>query len=164
MITVMRGVGHQYNHTKPDKHVVSCDQLLCPSPYEADMNLRKSGLDWFREHHGPGDETRVSKFYPTHQSWKGPVWWFEFPDSAVSDPTGYINLLCQHRNNPDSFHHLRVPMALFGACKHHLGYREDNKKFSLFLSAERETLFREMRGTGNIEFRGFEHRCGESIT
>ena len=28
MITVMRGVGHQYNHTEPDNDVVSCDQLL----------------------------------------------------------------------------------------------------------------------------------------
>ncbi len=123
------------------------------------MALRRSGQDWFREHHEPGDEPRVSRFYPTHKSWKGPGWWFEFPDFAVSNPAGWIGLLCQRRDNPDAFHHLRVPMDLFVTRKPHLGYRADIKKFSLFLSGEPETFFREMRGSGKIEFGEFEHRC-----
>lgn len=123
------------------------------------MNLRNAGLKWFDEHHQPAEPIRVSKFYPTHESWKGPAWWFEFPPSDVSDPNGWLNLLCQRRNDPGSFHHLRIPMGLFAACKHHLGYRKDKDVFSLLLSAEPEFLFREMRGSGRIEFRHFEHEC-----
>ncbi len=123
------------------------------------MNLRNAGLKWFDEHHQPAEPIRVSKFYPTHESWKGPAWWFEFPPSDVSDQNGWLNLLCQRRNDPCSFHHLRIPMGLFAACKHHLGYRKDKDVFSLLLSAEPEFLFREMRGSGRIEFRHFEHEC-----
>ena len=126
------------------------------------MNLRTLGLKWFRKHRGSVDEPtiKVSRFYPAHESWNGrPVWWFEFPPSAVSNPRGWINFLCQRRAANDSFHHLRVPMGLFAACKRHLGFRSEKKAFSLFLSAEPKMQFREMRGPGGIEFGHFEqHR------
>lgn len=123
------------------------------------MNIRNNGLEWFEEHHQPTEPIRVSKFYPKHESWSGPAWWFEFPPSDVSDPNGWLNLLCQRRDDLDSFHHLRIPMGLFIACRHHLGYRKDKNVFSLILSAETKSLFREMRCSGGIEFRCFEHKC-----
>jgi hypothetical protein len=124
------------------------------------MNLRNDGLKWFEEHHNSREPIRVSKFYPAHESWKkGPVWWFEFPPHDVSNPNGWINLLCQRQNDPSSFHHLHIPMGLFAGCKHLIGFREDKNVYSLFLSAEPESLFREMRGSGNIEFGVFEHDC-----
>jgi len=123
------------------------------------MNLRNAGLKWFGEHHQHAEPIRVSRFYPTHRFSKGSVWWFEFPSADVSDPNGWLNLLCQRGKNSGSFRHLRVPMGLFAACKHHLGYRESKDMFSLILSAEPRSLFKEMRGSGYIEFRHFEHNC-----
>jgi hypothetical protein len=119
------------------------------------MNIRKTGLDWLRKNGRATDErVAVSKYYPSVEAWpRTPVWWFEFPtDSATNDRFGFLNLLCQVATNSAEFHHLRVPMGLFLACRHHLGLREEEEKFSLYLSAEHPRLFRELRGGGQIEF------------
>ena len=124
------------------------------------MNLGRVGREWYLAHHGEPDwPIRVSRFYPSHESWKGPAWWFEFPPSRVANPRGWIILLCQRREDPKSFHCLRVPTGLFPACRPHLGWRKDKKIFSLFLCAEPENLFKEVRGPGGIQFEHF--RCDE---
>ena len=119
------------------------------------MDTRKSGLEWLRKKGRATDErVAVSKYYTSDEAWpRTPVLWFEFPtDSATKDRFGFLNLLCQFATNSPEFHHLRVPMGLFLACKHHLGLREKEEKFSLYLSAEEPRLFRELRGGGQIEF------------
>ncbi len=85
-----------------------------------------------------------------------PVWWFEFAHAtAAENPSGWLNLLCGVAENSSEYHHLRVPMGLFLACKHLLGFRDDGDRFSLYLSAEMPTLFREIRGEGRVEFAVF---------
>jgi hypothetical protein len=125
------------------------------------MGTRSRGDEWLQQRGITNEPFRVSKYYVSSESWTGkPVWFFEFPETLVSDDSAeYLHLLCEKTSASDEFHHLRVPISIFPACKHHLAFREDTKMFSLWLSAEPETLFREMRGQGSIEFRGFEHRC-----
>jgi hypothetical protein len=71
---------------------------------------------------------------------------------ATEDRVGFVNLLCGLPANGSDYHHLWVPMGLLLACKHHLGFRDDGGRFSLYLSAEESRLFRELRGDGQIEF------------
>jgi hypothetical protein len=122
------------------------------------MNLRKTGLDWFRANRGPTEEPiRISRLYPPAESWTGrPAWWFEFGPSVVAKSSGYIHLLCQHGEDPAEFHHLRVPKAVFSDSKIELAFRADRDVFSLFLSAEPDSLFRELRGRGKIAFAQYE--------
>jgi hypothetical protein len=119
------------------------------------MDTRKSGLEWLRKKgRATAERVAVSKYYTSDEAWpRMPVWWFEFPSNlAIKGRFNFLNLLCQVTTNSLEFHHLRVPMGLFLACKHHLGMREKEKKFSLYLSAEESRLFRELRGGGQIEF------------
>ncbi len=122
------------------------------------MRTRDAGLDWLEKHGRATDEqVRVSKYYLEHESWPGtPVWWFEFPlSSATEDRFGFINLLCAVAPGSSEYHHLRIPFGIFLACQHHFWRREDGKTVSLYLSAEEPTLFREMRGSGGVEFGPF---------
>ena len=123
------------------------------------MSTRQAGLDWLRKKGWTtGERVRVSKYYTADEAWPhSPVWWFEFTaESATADRFGFLNLLCEVAPNSPEFHHLRVPTGVFLACKHHLGFREDSNKFSLYLSAEEPTLYRETRGDGRIEFGAFK--------
>ena len=74
----------------------------------------------------------------------------------IEEPTGFLNLLCRVAPNSSEFHHLRVPTELFVRRKHDLKIRDKGDKFSLYLSAEQPTLFREIRGNGRIEFGAFK--------
>jgi hypothetical protein len=109
------------------------------------------GLDWLGRTGSPTDEqVAVSKYYEASESWTGtPVWWFEF---AARDGLGFINLLCQTAPNDAEFHRLRVPKGFLLANKPHLGFRYEKDIFSLYLSAEAPSLFRELRGDGGHEF------------
>lgn len=120
------------------------------------MNTRDRGLEWLGGRHTGVERVLVSKFYPEHESWPGtPVWWFEFTAASVTDAQSFINLLCEDERDAANFHHLRVPVGVFLACRSQIGYREDVGRFSLFLSAEAGRLFREIRGSGGVEFGAF---------
>jgi hypothetical protein len=112
--------------------------------------LRKRGR-------GTGERLVVSKYYTADEAWpRKPVWWFEFPATHASkDRFGFLNMLCEVPEDNSDYHHLRVPMGLFLACKRHLGTRDEGQRFSLYLSAEKTRLFQECRGTGQIEFKAF---------
>lgn len=123
------------------------------------MNSRQSGVEWLSKRGRATDErVVVSKYYLADESWsQTPVWWFEFAAaSATEDRFGFLNLLCGVAPNSPDYHHLRVPMGLFLACKHHLWHRDNGERVSLYLSAEEPTLFREIRGDGRIEFGVFK--------
>ena len=121
------------------------------------MDTRNRGREWLRQRGITNEPFCASKYYGPSESWtRKPVWFFEFPESLVSDDSAeYRHLLCKKTPSSDAFHHLRVPISIFAACKHHLGFREQKGKYSLFLSAEKRTKFREVRGTGAIEFKAF---------
>lgn len=121
------------------------------------MDTRSRGREWLRQRGITNEPFCVSKYYVFSESWTGkPVWFFEFPESLVSGNSGeYLHLLCEKTPSSDEFFHLQVPVSIFAACKHHLGFREQEGKYSLFLSAEERTKYREVRGTGAIEFKAF---------
>ena len=121
------------------------------------MNIRAKGLAWLEKMgRDSSEDVRISKFYQPNESRTGhPAWWFEFLENvADASPFEPINLLCQTSPTATDFHHLRIPKGLFPACRHHLGRRHG--KSSLFLSAEDELMFREVRGDGRIEFADFQ--------
>jgi hypothetical protein len=122
------------------------------------VNPHQRGVEWLNEQGWPTQHVAVSKYYTADEAWpRTPVWWFEFPmRKAAENPFGFVNLLCTPAANGSGYHHLWVPMGLFLACKHHLGFRDDGDKFSLYLSAEESRLFRELRGDGQIEFGVFK--------
>jgi hypothetical protein len=119
------------------------------------VNIRPSGLTWLRKRGGPIDgRVVVSKYYTEDEAFPHtPVWWFEFLEKRALEEQ-VLNLLCQVAPTSSEFHHLRVPMSHFLEHKNKLGFRDD--KFSLYLSAEKSRLFREIRGNGQIEFRKFK--------
>jgi hypothetical protein len=114
-------------------------------------------LEWLRKR-GRATKERivVSKYYVADEAaTHTPVWWFEFLASHATNEH-FLNLLCQVAPNSSEFRHLRVPMEYFRDQERHLGSRAD--KFSLYLSAEKPRLFRELRGDGSVDFGAFEVR------
>ena len=128
-------------------------------PADGGGNIRSRGFTWLQNRGKLPLHIRVSRFYPPEASFPHvPAWWCEFPTAEVEeDAWEHISLLCQTAPKGEQFHHLRVPMGLFPACKHHLCVREreGQRLYSLWLSAEPDSLFRELRGSGAIEFRPF---------
>ena len=121
------------------------------------MSLRDDGLKWLREHYGPPvGPVRVSKYYQADESWnEKPVWWFEFPESTLMEHTSKcIHFLCQQVGMAEPFTHLRVPIDWLRERRQELYIRQD-KGVSIYLSAEDGTLYREMRGTGKLDFSEF---------
>jgi len=123
------------------------------------MTLRSEALAWLRDNGWNSDElVRVSKLYLSEQSWtSAPAWWFEFPEAFVtSQAHSHINLLCESGGGEPRFRHLRIPVSFINERRSSLGFREQEAKFSLFLSAEPDTLFQELRGTGKVDLAEFE--------
>lgn len=126
------------------------------------MNLRPDGLAWFKKNRGTAEPVRVSRLYPPAQSPTGkPLWWFEFRESLVAQ-SSWINLLSQHPHSPGEFIHLRVPQSHFVGGPDRLGFRPNAQMYSLFLSAEPESLFMELRGPAKSPVRGIRGQecCG----
>jgi hypothetical protein len=124
----------------------------------APISIRKSGALWLRDN---GRETKercvFSKYYTADESFtRSPVWWFNFPERYATTDGAFLNLVCQLAPGSSEFRHLRVPMQFFLDHKHEICFREDILAFSPHLSAEEASLFREIRGTGRIEFGRFE--------
>lgn len=124
------------------------------------MTLRQDGLRWLQEHYVPPDSSvRVSKYYSEDESWcKKPVWWFEFPkDTAEQGKSKYVHLLCQQVNAPGDFVHLRVPLDWLRANLAELHIRQNSQRplVSIYVSAEPDSLYGEIRGTGKLDFSQF---------
>jgi hypothetical protein len=121
------------------------------------MDTRSRGREWLRRRGITNEPFRASKYFLSSESWNHkPVWFFQFSESLVSDDSAeYLHLLCQKTPSSNAFYDLRVPISIFAACKHHLGFRKQKGAYALYLSAEENTKFREVRGTGAIEFKAF---------
>ncbi|MDR4494981.1 MAG: hypothetical protein R3B74_11255 [Nitrospirales bacterium] len=122
------------------------------------MKIRQKAREWLqREGRLLNEPFKVSKFYTREQSWKRvDSWWFEFEEMLVEDShEEFLNLLCETFQNSDEFYHLKIPLIFLREHKIHLGFRHDNERYSLILSAEDTNKFRELRGDGQIEFANF---------
>jgi hypothetical protein len=124
---------------------------------EERINSRQRGLDWLDRMGRATDERKsVSKYFSAEESFThAPVWFFEFSERYAIEGQ-FLNLLCQVAPDSSDFRHLRVPMRYFLEHKEGLWFREDKLLFAPHLSAEKPSLFREMRGNGRIEFGAFE--------
>ncbi len=100
-------------------------------------------------------KTYTSKFYLPEESWpKVSVWWLQVPVSvAESEEYDFVNFVCQKFSNADDFYHLKVP------CKY---LRENSvyfdvvgSSYSIYLDADPENKFVEIRGKGKIDFKFF---------
>jgi hypothetical protein len=120
------------------------------------MSIRNKALLWYKAKYGRLDILiYTSKFYQPEESWpKKRVWWPKIPIKAIEPPNaGYINILCQVAHNEFDFYHLKVPIKFF--TEHSEKFHHLNDIISLYLSAEENTMFFELRGTGELKFAKF---------
>lgn len=102
--------------------------------------------------------THRSRYYPPEKSWtKSSAWAFEIPLSEFADANknSVIKLTCESENRNESPYELLVPEDFLASNIESFYLRDDVKKVSIFLSAETETWFRDLRGGGEIEFYDF---------
>lgn len=124
--------------------------------YNSGMPARKTikpeAKKWFGIHRlrFVSEEMLASRLYPQD------LWWLEISERLLDNNDAHINLLCESGCAEPRFHHLRVPVSFIAKNRDDLDFRANKKKFSLYLSANPRTLFREERGQGNIDFSPFK--------
>jgi len=124
------------------------------------MTTRQKAKKWLEKEGKFIDNSflKVSKFYVPEQSWKRvDSWWFEFDETFVENSSKeFLHLLCETVPDSDKFYHLKIPFVFLKDNKAFLGYRDDNNKYSLIISAESKNMFRELRGDGKVDFTKFK--------
>jgi hypothetical protein len=120
--------------------------------------IRAEAVSWFVSKFGiRSNAMYASKFYVpqksrTHRS----AWWLEIPRVDIETPkSSEFHLLCEVAPGAKEFHCLKVPVVFFKNELSNLCEREDNNKVSLFLSAEREEMFVDQRGSRKVSFARF---------
>jgi hypothetical protein len=128
------------------------------------MGIRGEALVWLLKKLGISDRTRVfsSKYYPPNQSRATltktkPVqaWWLEIPIAKIMKWSGNFYLVCQKPDNLHDFYCLEVGIDFLQKNLKSLFIRTDNDKLSLWLSAEKKTLFIDLRGDKTVNFSAF---------
>ena len=100
--------------------------------------------------------TRRSKYYTAGKSWTNrPAWAFEVPLDAVR--AGGELILLRYETEPGTGHYeeLKVPSMFLQKNLAGLWIRENRQTVSLFLSAEPQDRFTDMRGPGEVSFASF---------
>ncbi|MHC5054176.1 MAG: hypothetical protein ACYTKD_05610 [Planctomycetota bacterium] len=118
--------------------------------------IRKVGLAFLRRWmEAPKACISVSKRYQAAESWtKSPAWWFDISlEKLKSERCPTMYLLCE-KSDGCGFHCLRVPAAfvlekLPLLCRIQDVHRE---KIRLHLSARDEDRFKDLRGSGQLDF------------
>jgi len=116
-------------------------------------NTRQRALSWLQENR-PAElinATRTSRHFPEQQ-----IWFFTFPSTFFNDDIqGYLNILCEMRNNIYEFHYLKVPFSFFRENHERFDIRPTGKVFDLRISGKEENWLMDERGN-NISFAQFE--------
>lgn len=118
------------------------------------MYLRTAALKWFESKYGLGTQgVYTSKYYQSFESWpKKEVWWLQIPIKAIEQHKE-IHLLCQTSPDSSTFLYLKVPSSFF---KEHLSNFDRVKDIiHMYLSPERSTYLKELRGKGSLNFDRF---------
>ena len=131
------------------------------------MNTRSRAMAWLKKNYPDATgKVHASKLYAKHESWtKTKVWWFEFPESDVfNDPEGVTNLLCEQYHGSDCFYLIQVPNQFIIESKGGLYSREKKgvKTFSVYISAEKDSMYIEQKGENEIEFKKFVYKKSTS--
>jgi hypothetical protein len=139
-----------------------------PSPFMVEiicdvaMSHRSAGLKWFRATHPKltDGKVRVSRYYPPGEAtWnpERPTWAFEFPLKDLESAAAVTYCVCQRRDG-DGFDCLRVPHQYVLDRRAVLYERIDKNggpSIGVFLAADLATRFRDVRGTGGVDFGQF---------
>jgi hypothetical protein len=120
------------------------------------MSIGPDARRWFLSNFGETkNKIYTSKYYLPKESWpKKHVWWMKIPAHAI-DAANYdhVIILCQAAPLQNEFHYLKVPVGFFH--EHFDNFHKIGGEIDLYLSAEPQNLFREIRGTGNLDFSAF---------
>ena len=128
------------------------------------MTIRSRALRWLAARHRVRDGDIVtSRYYPAAESWTGrDAWWVQVPVHRVRalGASGAVHVVCEAGPGSPEFHYLRIPASFLRERLAELDTPGDGRMVSLFLSAEPETLFRDERGAGKVEFGEFVREAG----
>jgi hypothetical protein len=120
--------------------------------------VRAVALRWLAQQHGVRDaDIFTSRYYPAAESWTGrAAWWVQLPVSRINAlGGGSVHVVCEAGPNESGYHYLRVPAPFLREHLESLDRPGDGRMVSLFLSADRETRFRDERGPGGVDFAPF---------
>jgi hypothetical protein len=111
------------------------------------VSIRSLALQWYKSIHGTrSGRSYTSKFYHPAESWvKRSVWWFEIPMPVINGADTHISLLCETSTGQTDFYWLDVPTEYILRKLPALSVRKNNR-LSLFLSAEENNKFVDLRG------------------
>lgn len=121
------------------------------------MSIRSNAITWLSTHHKNASGIVVTtKYYTPEQSWpKKHVWWPTVSKQKIETTADkYINIVCEKLPASNDFYYLKVPVMFF---KDHLKefHIVKSKTISMYLSADKNNLFEEIRGTGKLDFSQF---------
>lgn len=122
------------------------------------MSVRSAALRWLAATHGVRDaDIFTSRLYPPAESWtERAAWWVQIPVHRIAAiGTGAVHLVCEAHVGGHGFHYVRVPAAYLREHLAVLDVPGDGRAVSLFLSAEPDSLFRDERGPGRVQFAQF---------
>ncbi len=120
------------------------------------MSIGPDARRWFLSKYGnTKNKTYTSKYFlPEESRPKKHVWWPKIPITAIdSNNFTHVNLICQVAPGGKDFHYLKVPVEYFH--EHLDKFDRVNDILHLYLSAEADSLFIEIRGTGKLDFSQF---------
>lgn len=116
--------------------------------------IRAAAVRWLASKFGDtGNTVCTSKFYiPKKSRTRQAAWWLEIPLRAIETPkSNAIDLVCEVAPGADEFYYLKVPVKFLKKELIKLCVRK-NDKVSLWLSAEQDEMFVNLRGSGRIGF------------
>lgn len=122
-------------------------------------NIRREGLRFLEKRLGRirSGHVAVSKYYPPKESWtRSPIWWFDLPLNKLRDPSCHqVHLLCQD-NEGEGFYYLCILVSFLLENLNSLDVvqkgRQRSETVRLYVSARREDHFRDLRGSGRVDF------------
>jgi hypothetical protein len=120
------------------------------------MSIRPNARRWFLSKYGnTKSKTYTSKYYLPEESWpKVAVWWLQISNNAIDENKDtFINILCETEPSSNDFYYLKVPVDFIK--EHKEKFHKIGDKIDWYLSADPDTLFREIRGEGKLNFSAF---------
>lgn len=120
------------------------------------MSIGPDARRWFLSKYGKtNNKIYTSKYYLPEESWpKKHVWWPKIPIIAIDKNNfTHVNLICEVAPGKNEFYYFKVPVDFLN--EHLDRFDRVNDTIHLYLSAEPDTLFREIRGKGNLDFSPF---------
>jgi hypothetical protein len=122
-------------------------------------NIRREGLRFLERRLGriPLGHIAVSKYYLPKESWtRSSIWWIDIPLNKLQEPSCHqVHLLCQN-NEAGGFYYLPISVSFLIENINSLDVvqkgHQRSETIRLYLSARKEDRFRDLRGSGRVDF------------